>query len=485
MFIEKYTPTKLEDFIGNEKQIQQAKRWIAEFKSKKPKRKTKPILLITGNISYGKSTFAKLLLQKYKYDPTYMSSVDKRNPKIIADVIDKMMTNCSIFEMLSEYSTGLIIDELESICESANQTEKGSMTELIDIIKRNSKTPEYFSKPLILISTKATDKKIKKLIKYVEHIKINKPSSYSFEQLLKRIIKNERIDIDQAAISIFLTITEDDYRQVLINFENMIKDLSPPYRFFNVQAYLERTSKKDKVPNTYDIVHQLLTKDMTPTEALDLYHLDKKNTFYIMHQNYPETVFKATASTKRKLKSLISISDAMMECDIVNEYIFTNCERNINNYVGHLTAIIPNYYISTMKRKTSFIPTLTSSTLLGKKSQYGSNKKSIGTTLYTLNTEECSLNRRFELDILQTRNLAEVVIYHLFNEKGDMTQLLEYIDRFKLCLKLDKKKEIKVKPLEALLKLVSYEGNSIPIQTKYKLREVYLALNAPPATTTA
>jgi len=101
-----------------------------------------------------------------------MSSVDKRNPKIISDVIDKIMSNKSIFEMLSDYSTGLIIDELESIADGSNQTEKGSMTELIDIIKKRSKTPEYFTKPLILITTKQTDKKIKKILKFVEHIHI-------------------------------------------------------------------------------------------------------------------------------------------------------------------------------------------------------------------------------------------------------------------------------------------------------------------------
>lgn len=472
MFVQKYIPQKLEDFIGNEKQIRFAKNWIEDFK--KAKRKTKPILLITGNISYGKSTLAKTLLEKYKYEPTYMSSADKRNPKMIADVIDKVMTNCSIYEMLSEYSTGLIIDELESICEGANQTEKGSMSEIIDIIKAHSKTPEYYTKPLVLISLKSTDKKIKKILKFVEHIQITKPSTYSFEKLLKRIITAEKIPIDQASLSIFLSFTDDDYRQLLINFENMLNALTPPYTFNNVKNYIETVFKKDKVPNTYDIVNKLLTTDMSPHESQALYQLDKKNTFYIMHQNYPEAVFKGTASTKTKLKTLIDISTDMMNCDIVNEYIFSNCDWNINNYVGHLTATKPNYSIGQMKRKQNYIPTLTSSTLLGKKSQYGSNKKSVGTTLYYLNTEECSLNCRYELDLLQTRNLAEIVIYHLFNAKGDMTKLLKFMDRFKLCLKLDKKKEIKVKPLEALLKLVSFEGNSIPIQTKYKLRDVYL-----------
>lgn len=472
MFIEKYTPQKLGDFIGNEKQISQAKKWIEEFKKKtNTKRKTKPVLLITGDVAYGKSTLAKLLLIEHKYDPTYMSSVDKRKPEIIADTIDKIMSNRSIFEMLSEYSTGLIIDELESICDGASQTEKGSMKELIDIIKRNSKTPEYFTKPLILIATKATDKKIKKILKFVEHIAINKPSTYSFEKFLQRIIIKEKINISQAALALYLSSVESDYRQVLINFENLLLTIKPPYTFYNVQEYIATVFKKDKVPNTYDIVNKLLTKDMTSTESLDLYYLDKKNTFYIMHQNYPETVFKATASTKAKVKAMIDISTDMMECDIVNEYIFSN----INNYVGYLTAVKPNYTISKMKRKSNFIPTLTSSTLLGKKSQFGSNRKSIGTTLHTLNTAECSLNARYELDLLQTRNLAEIVVYHLFNKSGDHTKLLKFINRFKLCLKLEKKKEIKVKPLEALLRLVSFEGNSIPVQTKYKLREAFLA----------
>lgn len=481
MFIEKYSPKVLEDFIGNEKQIHQARKWIEDFK--KAKRKTKPILLITGDISYGKTTLAKLLLEKYKYDPTYMSSVDKRNPKIIADVIDKIMSNRSIFEMLSDFSTGLIIDELESITDGANQTEKGAMTELIDIIKKKSKTPEYFTKPLILITTKQTDKKIKKIIKFVEHIHINKPSTFSIDQFLQKIIAKEKIEINAAALAIFLSNVEIDYRQVLINFENMILAVKPPYTFYNVRDYIEGVFKKDKVPNTYDIVNKLLTNDLTPTESLNLYYLDKKNTFYIMHQNYPETIYKATASTKVKIQAMINISTDMMNCDIVNENIFSSGDRQINNYVGYLTAVKPNYIISKMKRKKTFIPNLSSSTLLSKKSQYGSNKKAIGITLYTLNTTECSLNGRYELNLLQTRNLAEILIYHLFNKAGDMTKLLKFIDRFKLCLKLEKKKEIKVKPLEALLKLVSFEGNSIPVQTKYKLREIYLATKGETAST--
>ena len=474
MLLEKYAPKTLEEFIGNDKQKIFAKKWIEDFNN--GSRKTKPILLITGDISYGKTTFAKLLLKKYKYDPIFLSSIDKRNPKMIREMIDKVMTNVSIFKILSEYDTGLIIDELESICTSACSTEKSSMTELIDIIKKSSKS-DYISKPMICITNTIYDKKIKKILKYVEHIHLYKPSSYSFSVLIKKIAKKENINIDTAGIEVFSNNIDEDYRQFLYNFEDMICNVKQPFDFFNVTEYIKSIYKKDKVYETYDIVRKLLSTDLDIKTSFEYTNTDNKNISYIIHQNYPEAIFKADASTKTKINSLIDISEDLLTADTVNEYIFSNQDWDLRNYVGFLTSVKPNYIISKMKRKTSYIPDLKSSTLLVKKSQYGSNKKSIGNTLYYLNTYECSLACRYELDLLQTYNLAQLVIYNLFNENGDINIILKFMNRFKLNLALDTKKNIKVKPLEALLKLVNFEGNSIPVKTKYNLREIYMQKN--------
>ena len=63
-FLTKYIPKTIDDLFGNKFQINQAVKWIKNFKTNEKK-----ILLISGPPGIGKTSLAHVILKTYNYFP--------------------------------------------------------------------------------------------------------------------------------------------------------------------------------------------------------------------------------------------------------------------------------------------------------------------------------------------------------------------------------------------------------------------------------
>ena len=63
-FLNKYVPQKIDDLFGNKFQINQAIKWIKNFKTNEKK-----VLLICGPPGIGKTSLAHVILKTYNYYP--------------------------------------------------------------------------------------------------------------------------------------------------------------------------------------------------------------------------------------------------------------------------------------------------------------------------------------------------------------------------------------------------------------------------------
>ena len=66
LWLEKYRPKKLKDYIGNEDDILVIKEWIKNYYNKEVK--TPKILILYGNPGVGKTTLARLIFKRYGFE---------------------------------------------------------------------------------------------------------------------------------------------------------------------------------------------------------------------------------------------------------------------------------------------------------------------------------------------------------------------------------------------------------------------------------
>ena len=86
--IEKYTPTCLNDVIGNKSKIEALLTWLRDFHLKKAEKKG---VLLSGPSGIGKTIIATLCLKKWKYRVIEFNAGDVRSQKSLKEKIDKII----------------------------------------------------------------------------------------------------------------------------------------------------------------------------------------------------------------------------------------------------------------------------------------------------------------------------------------------------------------------------------------------------------
>ena len=88
--LEKYRPTKLEDFVGHEEAIAKAQKWMDMFKSKTLPKNKKGLLLI-GPPGVGKTTFAHILMKSNGFLCKEFNGSTMRSEKEVSDILNSII----------------------------------------------------------------------------------------------------------------------------------------------------------------------------------------------------------------------------------------------------------------------------------------------------------------------------------------------------------------------------------------------------------
>ena len=112
---EKYRPTKLSDFIGNSKLINDIKKWFKNFINKE--KGTKKCLLLVGPPGVGKTTIAKIILNYYNYDIVEFNASDVRNQKLVRDKLNQILNKKCVLNMMKDQpkKIAIIMDEIDGM----------------------------------------------------------------------------------------------------------------------------------------------------------------------------------------------------------------------------------------------------------------------------------------------------------------------------------------------------------------------------------
>jgi DNA polymerase III delta prime subunit len=255
LWVEKYRPKKLSDYICNRQTLKDIKHWINSYKDNN----AKPFLVLHGRPGVGKTTLAHIIFSEYGYDTIEYNASDNRTKKTIYETIGTIgkFSVSMLEEGKGKQQVGLIMDEVDGlagginggveelvsiVCTvpskrqrgrpqgSLNNTKKGkaSSNQLDDGITTTtskSKTSSTLTEPqqhkstfpVICTCNSIKDKKLASLLKEALVIKINQPKVVDLLNIGKRIALAEHLVVSDDELTRIINLGKKDYRAFIYN----------------------------------------------------------------------------------------------------------------------------------------------------------------------------------------------------------------------------------------------------------------------------
>jgi DNA polymerase III delta prime subunit len=314
-WLEKYRPYDLynnANYINNKEVIDE---WISFFydintnNSKKFKKTDKPYLVLHGPPGTGKTTLAHALYKHFNYDIIEINSSECRNGKELKEYLNtSYMSVISDKETNEQRGIGIIMDEIDGIsnneCSGINTLLSYTFLEELPN-KKNPKPNVRF--PLIATCNSVVENKLKNLLKHAHVLEINKVNFDNVENTVRKISKNEGLNLDNSNIFKLCSLFKEDYRQVIkyletIHYKKIILD-----RYININ-YIKINENTKYNKQTLDeerldyIFNKFIKLDLLYKELVD-YNLDINDSITniinrIIHSN---NILQFTTNEKNNL----------------------------------------------------------------------------------------------------------------------------------------------------------------------------------------
>lgn len=359
MWIDKYKPQTLDNYIGNKNNIELIKSWIQNFDNE-----IKKACIIIGNSGSGKTILAQLLLKHYNYNIKEINSNEIKSKKSVTNILYKTLMHKNILEMFYyKLKNGILIDELESIL---NGSDKTGLSEIINILKNN-----VIENPIIFtLLSNVTDKKLTELKKHCLVINLELLTKDEYYELIDYICKKEKVKITKTIKNSFIKDSKADIRRLI----NLIEDYS-----YNKKPIIGSKNNDFFIDKC---IYDILTEKLDINTLLNYYEFDSYLLPLYLFENFPNILIHYSKSNmKNNLILSNKIIYSIMYHDHYYNTIFDNQNWDSLEIIGIFGSVLPNYYLSKIKVKNYSKPILYA-TLFNKLSLKFSNKKNINEYLY-------------------------------------------------------------------------------------------------------
>ena len=398
LWTKKYCPKTYQDFIGGASIIKQVKNWIQEFQAGKNKEKA---LLFYGPSGTGKSALSYIALESSDYRIVEYNCNNITDIKDMREQVRKSLGHANILELFqgNMKPAGVIIDEIDNI--------SNGISELINMLK----SKEIVKSPIIFTCNNLGVKGLKSLRTYCLEIKFPKPSNYDMDQQIKKICELEEMDLDIDTYYLIIKSAQCDWRKLV----GILQDLKSTYGYENIN--IEKVDKallylqnKDVDYQLSEVINRIFNKNMSVKECDSLFMTDCAMVPLYMQENYPKALLGRKTTSQELLEKLASVSYEMTQYDKISSYIYQTQDWRLTAYAGYYAVNKPNFIINHDNKKPAKYVGMSSSSLLNKMSQNRRYIKAYNNYPIVLKTDL----PRWDLFIL-----SEVVVYNLFQKKGD------------------------------------------------------------------
>ena len=318
MFCEKYKPTRLQDFIGNQNAIIQLDNWLLNWTAIS---KTKASI-ISGKTGIGKSLLAELVAKKYQYCITNIG-IEIENASMRLNNLISTPTN------ILQKKNLLIIDDIDTI-------DAGFITCVVECVKKTAI-------PIIITCNDYYAKNIKTLTAYCFSVKLYPTTFEQIQSFATNVIKQEKLKITKGyAIEIFAQ-SNGDIRFFLNNLQTLDTNNSTLYKSSNTTE-----NNKDIQSNTiFDTTQLLLSQETNMETKWQNYIQNEEMHFHFLHGNYINNICNNGNGKLDILNNLSSASNCFSDSiQIQNSFCF-----ELTNYI-----IANNIRATTFcKKKTNIV----------------------------------------------------------------------------------------------------------------------------------
>ena len=377
LWLEKYRPRTISDYIGKEDDIEIIKKWIINYNTDEDNKK---FLLLYGEPGVGKTTLAHLILNSYDYELVEINTSHYRSKKMIKERVGVLSGGSSIVidsKKDGNYSykkIGLLMDEIDGVSFSSDSN---AIQELMDIVIGKKKTRKNNKFPIICTCNSIKNKKLQILMKHSLCIKITKPTKEELCKLANKINDFENIGIKPKTIQ-KIAKHSFDYRTLINNLYQLhiyyknnerdpdkLKRRKILYSILNINdssSSNDKSSLNDNNNNNCDDdkYNIILNKDILNLEKghqkikyiidnpkLSLYDIrtsinkDTNIFFLSLASNFMTLLSKFNLSKEMNYKILKIHYDSFIFGDVLNKEMFINQWWSMYTYLSN-GVVFPN-----------------------------------------------------------------------------------------------------------------------------------------------
>ena len=198
LFVEKYRPTVLEDYVGNEHLKSKVEGYL--------KSGDVPHLLLYGRAGTGKTTLAKLIVKNIECDYLYINASDENNVETVRTKVKQFASTIGFKDMKV-----IILDECDYITPNAQAALRNIM--------------ETFSKYCRFILTcNYVERIIEPLQSRCQIFEIIPPDRKQVAMQAVKILDGERVDYKLSDISMIINANYPDVRKTINAIQRSIVD---------------------------------------------------------------------------------------------------------------------------------------------------------------------------------------------------------------------------------------------------------------------